>query len=91
MFGGHGPAVANPYEKIDEYISHRREREEMILIALRDGFSTPKEIVARVYTDVPPKAHVMAERAVVAHLKKLEADELVTQTADGTYQARANN
>jgi len=63
----------------------------MILIALRDGFSTPKEIVARVYTDVPPKAHVMAERAVLAHLKKLEADALVTQTADGTYQARANN
>ncbi len=91
LFGGHGPAVANPYEKIDEYISHRREREEMILIALRDGFSTPKEIVARVYTDVPPKAHVMAERAVLAHLKKLEADALVTQTADGTYQARANN
>ena len=23
IFGGHGPAIANPYAKIDEYISHR--------------------------------------------------------------------
>src|SRR5207237_5780199 len=52
LFGGHGPAVANPYEKIDEYISHQREREAMILIALRDGISTPKEIVVRVYAEL---------------------------------------
>ena len=29
--------------------------------------------------------------AVLAHLKKLEVDALVTQTSDGTYQVRANN
>ena len=91
LFGGHGPAVANPYKKIDEYISHRLEREALILAAVREGTSTPKEIVARVYIDVSPKAHAMAERAVLAHLKKLEVDALVTQTSDGTYQVRANN
>ncbi|HEY8411266.1 MAG TPA: MBL fold metallo-hydrolase, partial [Pyrinomonadaceae bacterium] len=31
LFGGHGPAVAAPYRKIDEYISHRLERERNIL------------------------------------------------------------
>ncbi len=77
LFGGHGPAIANPYEKIDEYIAHRRQREELILAAVREGASTPKEIVARVYTDVSPKAHAMAERAVLAHLEKLIADGLV--------------
>jgi glyoxylase-like metal-dependent hydrolase (beta-lactamase superfamily II) len=91
LFGGHGPAIANPYEKIDEYITHRLLREELILEAVREGASTPKEIVARVYTDVPPKAHAMAERAVLAHLEKLEADGLVAQTSTGTYQARAKN
>jgi len=71
LFGGHGPAIATPYQKIDEYISHRLEREQNILQAVRAGATDPKEIVARVYTDVSPKAHAMAERAVIAHLEKL--------------------
>ena len=87
LFGGHGPAIANPYQKIDEYITHRLQREELILTAVRDGASTPKEIVARAYTDVSPKAHAMAERAVLAHLEKLEADGLVAQGVDGAYRA----
>jgi glyoxylase-like metal-dependent hydrolase (beta-lactamase superfamily II) len=91
LFGGHGPAVANPYEKIDEYISHRLEREALILAAVREGALTPKEIVSRVYIDVSPKAHAMAERAVLAHLEKLEVEGLINQTADGIYQSRAND
>ena len=71
LFGGHGPAIATPYQKIDEYIGHRLERERNILAAYRAGATDPKEIVARVYTDVSPKAHGMAERAVLAHLEKL--------------------
>lgn len=35
IFGGHGPAIGNPYGKIDEYISHRLEREQNILRAVR--------------------------------------------------------
>lgn len=85
LFPGHGPAVGNPREKIEEYISHRRQREELILGAVREGHSTPKEIVARVYTDVPEKAHAMAERAVLAHLEKLEADGLVTRDGSENY------
>jgi glyoxylase-like metal-dependent hydrolase (beta-lactamase superfamily II) len=77
LFGGHGPAVATPYQKIDEYISHRRERERNILEAVRDGATDPKQIVAKVYTDVSPKAYAMAERAVLAHLEKLREDGLV--------------
>jgi len=88
LFGGHGPAVANPYEKIDEYISHRRQREELILAAVREGASSPKEIVTRAYLDVSPKAHAMAERAVLAHLEKLAADGLVSQGPTGVYRAK---
>jgi glyoxylase-like metal-dependent hydrolase (beta-lactamase superfamily II)/8-oxo-dGTP pyrophosphatase MutT (NUDIX family) len=88
LFGGHGPAVANPYEKIDEYISHRLQREELILATVRDGASSPKEIVARAYVDVHPKAHAMAERAVLAHLEKLLADGLVAQSPTGGYRAK---
>ena len=77
LFGGHGPAVATPYQKIDEYISHRLERERNILNAFRSGATSPKEIVAQVYTDVHPKAYAMAERAVLAHLEKLAEDGLI--------------
>lgn len=77
LLGGHGPPSGAPRRKIEEYISHRLERETKILEAVRAGARSPAEIVKMVYTDVPAAAHPMAERAVGAHLKKLEADNLV--------------
>jgi glyoxylase-like metal-dependent hydrolase (beta-lactamase superfamily II)/8-oxo-dGTP pyrophosphatase MutT (NUDIX family) len=74
LFGGHGPAIVNPYQKIDEYIRHRLEREAKILEAVLSSKTTPAEIVSSVYTDVSPKAYPLAERAVIAHLEKLEVE-----------------
>lgn len=85
IFGGHGPAIANPPAKIAEYIAHRLDREQKILQAVREGATTPKDIVARVYTDVSPKAHAMAERAVLAHLEKLIADDLIQRSGQGQF------
>jgi ribonuclease/clavin/mitogillin len=82
IFPGHGPAIANPYGKIYDYIHHRLEREVKILAAVGSGAGTRKEIVALVYTDVSPKAHAMAERAVLAHLEKLETDGLVKREGE---------
>jgi len=82
LFGGHGPAIGNPYAKIDEYLLHRLEREQNILEAVREGAATPQEIVRRVYTDVSPKALAMAERATLAHLEKLASDGLVRRNQD---------
>jgi glyoxylase-like metal-dependent hydrolase (beta-lactamase superfamily II)/8-oxo-dGTP pyrophosphatase MutT (NUDIX family) len=90
LFGGHGPAVGNPAAKIDEYVEHRLKREREILAAVRAGASTPEEVVARAYTDVHPKMHAMAARAVVAHLLKLEEDGLVARAEGGRYEARDN-
>jgi glyoxylase-like metal-dependent hydrolase (beta-lactamase superfamily II) len=78
LFGGHGPAVATPYQKIDQYISHRLEREQNILEAVQNGITDPSQIVAQVYTDVSPKEYAMAERAVLAHLEKLREDGKVS-------------
>jgi glyoxylase-like metal-dependent hydrolase (beta-lactamase superfamily II) len=87
LLPGHGPAVANPYDKIDQYIAHRLEREANILKAVHEGASTPQEIVACVYTDVSPKALPMAERAVLAHLEKLQADGLVESDSADAHRA----
>jgi len=87
LFGGHGPAMANPEAKLDEYITHRLEREQNILAAVRAGCVTPAEMVARVYTDVSPKAYGLAERAVLAHLEKLQDDGLVIRDSQDNYAA----
>jgi glyoxylase-like metal-dependent hydrolase (beta-lactamase superfamily II)/8-oxo-dGTP pyrophosphatase MutT (NUDIX family) len=85
LFGGHGPAMANPYAKINEYINHRIEREQKILDAVRQGASNVSEIVTLAYSDVSPKVHGMAARSVIAHLEKLAADGFIRQRAEGTY------
>lgn len=85
IFGGHGPAIANPYAKLSEYIAHRLDREQKILQAVREGAATPRDIVGLAYTDVSPKAHAMAERAVLAHLEKLIEDNQVQRTNDGLF------
>ena len=87
LYGGHGAAVANPAIKIEEYIAHRLERESNILRAVGQGARTTSEIVARVYTDVHPKMHALAERAVSAHLLKLEADGLIKRAGDEFHPA----
>ncbi len=91
LFGAHGPPIGSARAKIEEYITHRLERETNILAAVRAGAATPTDIVARVYTDVHPKAHAMAERAVLAHLEKLSAENLVARRADGCYIAHETN
>ena len=85
LFGAHGPATSNPRGKINEYIAHRLERETNILAAVRDGASSPAAIVARVYADVHPKSHALAERAVLAHLEKLEGDGVVVRRSDDCF------
>ena len=91
LFGAHGPPVGGGRRKIEEYIRHRLERERNILAAVRAGATTPVEIVQKVYTDVPVKAHPMAERAVLAHLVKLEQDGFVRCESDECYVAVGEN
>jgi hypothetical protein len=43
---------------------------------------TSGELVARVYEDVDPALHGVAERSLLAHLEKLEFDGLVTRHGD---------
>ena len=85
LFGGHGPPIDDPRAKIDEYIRHRLEREEQVLEAVRAGTAEPPAIVARVYRDVPEFLHPVAERSVLAHLLKLEAEARVRREGDGFF------
>lgn len=71
LFPAHGPAVRDAVGKLREYIDHRLWREEKILDAWERGLRTPAEMLPTVYEDVPPQAHPLAQRQILAHLERL--------------------
>ncbi len=74
LCGSHGSAIYDAKGKIEEYISHRLEREKQILEAIETGAKTPEEIVEKVYENLDPKLFSLAVASVSAHLTKIEAD-----------------
>ena len=75
IYPGHGPVVLRAVAKLDEYLDHRRMREEQILTALGDASRTPEELVTRDLLGLPPPScHELAARSVLAHLLKLEVE-----------------
>lgn len=79
LLPAHGPVIEMPEALLREYLAHRREREEQILAALRDGESTVDAIVARIYTHLAPALTGMASESVMAHLLKLHREGRVSQ------------
>lgn len=82
LYPGHGPVLNDPATVVAEYLDHRRDREQQVLNALRDGARTPPEIVVTIYADVDPALHPAAERSVRAHLDKLVAEGAATVQVD---------
>lgn len=73
----HGPVIEDPVALIDQYVAHRRQREEQVLAALQAGDDTVESITTRIYIDLKPALISMARESVLAHLVKLEEDGLI--------------
>ena len=73
---GHGALISDPVGKIDEYVAHRRQREEKVAAALAaaGGPVTVDELVPVVYADVDEARFPIARRSLWAHLRKLAED-----------------
>jgi len=71
---GHGHLIDEPNAIIDEYVSHRLEREQQVLGALAAGDPPTAEIVPRLYIDLIDELVPRARQSVHAHLRKLAAD-----------------
>lgn len=71
---GHGPYVTDPAAKLDEYISHRLERERLLIEALAEGARGEDELLDRAWADVPAELRPAAALTLRAHLEKLEED-----------------
>jgi glyoxylase-like metal-dependent hydrolase (beta-lactamase superfamily II) len=84
IYPGHGPIVEDALGKLDEYLNHRRQREQQVLDGLRaSGHASVDQLVSSIYPDVQPALVPMAGRNVRAHLEKLADDGVVRQTPDG--------
>lgn len=79
IYPAHGPAIREPYKKLDEYIAHRELREQQVLDALNAGLTRIPDMVQRIYTDVPKFLHKAAGNSVQSHLNKLKAEGVVKE------------
>jgi glyoxylase-like metal-dependent hydrolase (beta-lactamase superfamily II) len=80
---GHGDVIEEPKVRLDDYLSHRRQREQLVLRLLkkREGAKVA-ELVADIYgnDELPPELIEAAGWQVHAHLVKLKADGKVVGT-----------
>ena len=68
---GHGPVLEHPADVVQAYLRHREQRLEQVRSALAAGDRTAREVVERVYADVPRDVWPAAELSVLAQLEYL--------------------
>lgn len=86
LYPAHGTAIPDAVGKLDEYLSHRREREAKVLAAARQP-STLAEITARAYDDTPTLLHPVAARSCLASLEKLLREGRVRRDGERWWAA----
>jgi glyoxylase-like metal-dependent hydrolase (beta-lactamase superfamily II)/8-oxo-dGTP pyrophosphatase MutT (NUDIX family) len=80
---GHGFLVDRPRQVIEQLLQHRQRREDKIVSAVRRlARSSIEALLPAVYDDVPPHMHPVAERSLLAHLIKLQAEGRVRVADD---------
>lgn len=87
-YPAHGTVIEDGRARIEEYIAHRKQRENEIVQALSDigKEATSMELVKVVYKDVPENLHVPAANGVVQVLRKLEGEGKVAQRQHERWQ-----
>jgi glyoxylase-like metal-dependent hydrolase (beta-lactamase superfamily II) len=87
---GHGPALPDPRKLTRALLFHRMERERAIQMALAKGPATIAELRAKLYAQMEDvRLQKAAERSVLAHLMKLEAEGKVRRQAEMWQAASA--
>jgi glyoxylase-like metal-dependent hydrolase (beta-lactamase superfamily II)/8-oxo-dGTP pyrophosphatase MutT (NUDIX family) len=81
LFPAHGSPAPNGAAKLEAYLAHRQEREDLVLAAL-DPPAALAEVTARAYPDVPRLALPVAERSCLATLLELEREGLAARDGE---------
>jgi glyoxylase-like metal-dependent hydrolase (beta-lactamase superfamily II) len=74
---GHGPPVWNAHTKLDEYVGHRIDRENALIMALGEGRRSVRELLDAVWPDVPEALGPLATVTLAAHLNKLDDEQIL--------------
>jgi len=85
MLPAHGPIIDDPESLLEEYVVHRRLREEQVLDAMRVGIGRIDDIVARIYPTLSAALVPLACESVLAQLIKLERDGRAGRVADAWH------
>ena len=81
---GHGPMIHTPYEKFQELVDHRLQREEQIRNLVSEGTGTVDELLQAIYVGgIHPQLHDTAKNQILSHLAKLEREGKVKPEGDG--------
>jgi glyoxylase-like metal-dependent hydrolase (beta-lactamase superfamily II) len=76
---GHGPPVWDPQAKLEQYIDHRIDRENKLIVALGRGWRSVDELLDAVWSDVPESLRGLAAVTLAAHLDKLDEERTLPQ------------
>jgi glyoxylase-like metal-dependent hydrolase (beta-lactamase superfamily II) len=79
---GHGPAVPDAHGHVRALLANRIRRERAIAAALAKAPSDTYTLMDRLYSKLDPLLRRAAERNVLAHLIKMEADGLVARDGE---------
>jgi glyoxylase-like metal-dependent hydrolase (beta-lactamase superfamily II) len=74
---GHGPLVWDAQAKLEDYVSHRLDREHHLIVALGEGRRTISELLEVVWSEVPEQLLPLATATLAAHLDKLEDEQVL--------------
>jgi glyoxylase-like metal-dependent hydrolase (beta-lactamase superfamily II) len=86
---GHGPALPDPHPYVNDLLRHRQQREAAIVATLRSRPGSPRDIMRELYSKLDPTLQRAAERNVLAHLMKLEAEGQVQRDDEIWRTSRA--
>jgi glyoxylase-like metal-dependent hydrolase (beta-lactamase superfamily II) len=80
---GHGRLVAEPTAAIEEIVAHRREREDLVRLALMaHGPASASGLRRQVYPELDAERHDIAAATLLAHLLHLAAQGLASCEAE---------
>ena len=89
LYPAHGPPALGGRRVVEQYLAHRKEREDKLIAAIGQGIGTETDLLPVVYDDVKiPAILPLAARSLAAGLEKLREDGRI-EVVGGSFVVRA--